>query len=244
MGSPSHISILPLSDGPEDSNCCPRMIRGHVCDDTINQLWTAEVQRSLNDYPWNILLRKESLDASRKEQMNGAQDSQTGCQPSAEGFHKTKRKTKKKKNLAKSGLPVPSRTPKDTHLLRVLKKQTTAPFEKHLLKPSVSWLPMSHQCMWEKMMADPASIATWALLLRRHQMETIFLLHTGSGGFQGGSAVKNPPASAGNVASIRGSRRSPGGGNRPTPVFSPAKSHEQRRLAGYSPCGLKESDMT
>ena len=75
-------------------------------------------------------------------------------------------------------------------------------------------------------------------------METIFLLHTGSGGFQGGSAVKNPPASAGNVASIRGSRRSPGGGNRPTPVFSPAKSHEQRRLAGYSPWGLKESDMT
>ena len=60
----------------------------------------------------------------------------------------------------------------------------------------------------------------------------------------GGSAVKNPPASAGNVGSICGSRRSPGGGNRPTPVFFPGKSHEQRRLAGYSPWDHKESDMT
>ena len=30
----------------------------------------------------------------------------------------------------------------------------------------------------------------------------------------------------------------------PTPVFLPAKSHEQRCLAGYSPWGCKESDMT
>ena len=28
------------------------------------------------------------------------------------------------------------------------------------------------------------------------------------------------------------------------PVFSPGKSHRQRSLAGYSPWGLKESDMT
>ena len=32
------------------------------------------------------------------------------------------------------------------------------------------------------------------------------------GGFPGGSAVKNPPAKAGNVGSIPGSGRSPGGG--------------------------------
>ena len=30
---------------------------------------------------------------------------------------------------------------------------------------------------------------------------------------------------------------------RPTPVFLPGKSHGQR-MAGYSPCGLRESDMT
>ena len=30
----------------------------------------------------------------------------------------------------------------------------------------------------------------------------------------------------------------------PTPVFLPEKPHGQRRLAGYSPWGHKESDMT
>ena len=30
----------------------------------------------------------------------------------------------------------------------------------------------------------------------------------------------------------------------PTPVFLPGQSHEQRSLAGYSPWGRKESDMT
>ena len=30
----------------------------------------------------------------------------------------------------------------------------------------------------------------------------------------------------------------------PTPVFLPEKAHGQRSLAGYSPKGLKESDMS
>ena len=30
----------------------------------------------------------------------------------------------------------------------------------------------------------------------------------------------------------------------PIPVFLPGKFHGQRRLAGYSPWGCKESDMT
>ena len=30
----------------------------------------------------------------------------------------------------------------------------------------------------------------------------------------------------------------------PTPVFLPGESHGQRSLAGYSPWGCKESDMT
>ena len=40
--------------------------------------------------------------------------------------------------------------------------------------------------------------------------------------------------------------RSPGGGNgNPTPVFFlPGESHAQRRLAGYSSQGRKESDTT
>ena len=29
-----------------------------------------------------------------------------------------------------------------------------------------------------------------------------------------------------------------------TSIFLPGKSHGQRRLAGYSPCGCKELDMT
>ena len=31
---------------------------------------------------------------------------------------------------------------------------------------------------------------------------------------------------------------------KPTPVFLPGESHAQRSLAGYSPWGIKESDMT
>ena len=30
----------------------------------------------------------------------------------------------------------------------------------------------------------------------------------------------------------------------PTPAYLPGKSHEQRSLAGYSPCNHKESDRT
>ena len=50
--------------------------------------------------------------------------------------------------------------------------------------------------------------------------------------------VKNPPANAGDtgdVDSILGSRRSPGGGYGNPPVFLPGKSHGQMSLMGYSP---------
>ena len=58
--------------------------------------------------------------------------------------------------------------------------------------------------------------------------------------------VKIPPANAvdvRDVGSIPGLGRFPGGGQ-PTPVLLPGESHGQRSLAGYSPWGLKESDMT
>ena len=64
----------------------------------------------------------------------------------------------------------------------------------------------------------------------------------------GGSVVKNLPASA---EDTRGRASIPGFGKipwrrklQPTPVFLPRKFYGQRGLAGYSPWGCKESDMT
>ena len=59
--------------------------------------------------------------------------------------------------------------------------------------------------------------------------------------------VNNPPASAGDmrcrfdpqVRKIPWRRAW-----QPTPVFLPGESHGQRSLAGYSPWGRKQSDMT
>ena len=64
-------------------------------------------------------------------------------------------------------------------------------------------------------------------------------------GFPSNSAVKNLPADARDVSSIPASGRSPGEGNgKPTPVFLPGKSHEQRSMVGYSPKNHIESGMT
>jgi len=65
--------------------------------------------------------------------------------------------------------------------------------------------------------------------------------------FPGSSVVKNLPANAGgskHTGSIPESRRSPGEGRQPPPVFLPGEFHGQRNLAGYSPCGHKQVDMT
>ena len=59
--------------------------------------------------------------------------------------------------------------------------------------------------------------------------------------------VKNPPTNAGDVRfgfnpwirTIPWRRKW-----QPAPVFLPGKFHGQRNLAGYSPWGHKESDMT
>ena len=59
--------------------------------------------------------------------------------------------------------------------------------------------------------------------------------------------VKNPPATAGDVGdlgSVPGSGRSPGGGNGTPLVFLPGKSHGQRSLVGYSPWDRKKSNVT
>ena len=68
------------------------------------------------------------------------------------------------------------------------------------------------------------------------------------GSFSGDSVVKNPPANAedtGDLGSIPGFGRSPGGGNGNSLQYScMEKSHGQRSLEGYSPSGHKELDTT
>ena len=65
-------------------------------------------------------------------------------------------------------------------------------------------------------------------------------------GFPGVSVVKNPPVNAGtegHTGSIPGSGRSPGGGyGNCFDIYLLEKSYGQRKLAGYSPGGCKESD--
>ena len=56
--------------------------------------------------------------------------------------------------------------------------------------------------------------------------------------------VKNLPANAEDTVSITGSGRSLGEANGNTLSILAGKSHGQRSLAGYSPWGRKESDMT
>ena len=81
--------------------------------------------------------------------------------------------------------------------------------------------------------------------------EFICIPHTG---FPDGSVVKNPPANAGDIEMwVRslGQEDPLEEGMATTPVFLPGetlflpgKSHGHRSLAGYSPWGRKESDMT
>ena len=56
--------------------------------------------------------------------------------------------------------------------------------------------------------------------------------------------IKNQPANAGDIREVGLSPVSGGstvgGHGKPTPVFFPGRSNEQRRLAGYSPKNHKE----
>ena len=67
-------------------------------------------------------------------------------------------------------------------------------------------------------------------------------------GFKVGLVVKNLPANAGDLRGtgpIPGSGRSSGEGNGNPPQYSCLENpHGQRSLAGYSPWGRKELDMT
>ena len=65
-------------------------------------------------------------------------------------------------------------------------------------------------------------------------------------GFPGCSVSKESAYNVRDLGSITGLGRSPGGGHGKTlqSVLLPGESHGQRNLAGYSPRGSKESDMT
>ena len=64
-------------------------------------------------------------------------------------------------------------------------------------------------------------------------------------GLAGGSDGKEFACNSGDLGSIPGLGRAPGGehGN-PIQYSCPKNPHGQRSLAGYSPWGLKESDTT
>ena len=64
-------------------------------------------------------------------------------------------------------------------------------------------------------------------------------------GFLGGSDSKEYTCNAGDLGSIPGLGRSPGGGHsNPLQYSCLGNPHGQRSLAGYSPWGRKESDTT
>ena len=64
-------------------------------------------------------------------------------------------------------------------------------------------------------------------------------------GFPGGSDGKEFCCTVGDLGSILGLERSPGGGHgNPLQYSCLENPHEQRSLVGYSPWGHKESDTT
>ena len=63
-------------------------------------------------------------------------------------------------------------------------------------------------------------------------------------GFPGGPVVKDLPANAGDVGLIPGLGRSPAEGNGNPLQYSCLENPVERSLAGYSPWGHKELDMT
>ena len=58
-------------------------------------------------------------------------------------------------------------------------------------------------------------------------------------GFPCGTVVKNVPGSAGDWSSNLGREDPPEKEMKPTPGFSPGKSHEHKSLVDYSPRGCK-----
>ena len=79
----------------------------------------------------------------------------------------------------------------------------------------------------------------------RTELDTTEATQQQQQGFPGGSEVKASACKEGDLGSIPGLGRFPWRRKwKPTPVFLSGESHGRRSLAGYSPCGHKESDTT
>ena len=77
------------------------------------------------------------------------------------------------------------------------------------------------------------------------EVKGIFMFSLLKMGFLCGSAGKESACNAGDLGSIPGLGRSPGGGNGNPPQYSCLENlHGQKSLPGYSPWGHKELDMT
>ena len=74
-------------------------------------------------------------------------------------------------------------------------------------------------------------------MLRKHNNKITINMYIHVLGVPGGSVSKESICNAGDVASVSGSGRSPGGGHGNPLPFLPGKSHGQSILAGYSPWG-------
>ena len=116
-----------------------------------------------------------------------------------------------------------------------------------------SWAYSSKSTVWPKMEScfqDRAcSVSSVNSTLYFHENASIFLqvsiFASMSQGFPGGSEGKQSTCDAGDLGSIPGLGRSPGGvhGN-PLQFSSLENPHGQRSLAGYSPWDHQESDTT
>ena len=98
---------------------------------------------------------------------------------------------------------------------------------------------MGTQCWWDRHCRPLLTECKLLQTLLKYNFGVYFIR-----GFPVGSVVKNPSANVGDsfnpwVGKIPWRREWP-----PTPVFLPREFHGQRSLAGYSPWGRKESDMT
>ena len=104
----------------------------------------------------------------------------------------------------------------------------------HELLQSTTWFALG----WQQF--------TQHLHCSRHQKQSRnYLKYTGWWGFSCDSEDKASACNAGDLGSIPGLGRSLGRRKwQPIPVFLPRESHGQRSLAGYSPRGPKELDMT
>ena len=100
------------------------------------------------------------------------------------------------------------------------------------MKTISQWMYTPVCLLWlQNMLQIPSEHCLW-----------IVSYHTG---LPDSSDSKESVYNAGDLGSIPGSGRPPWRRAwQPTPVFLPGESHGQRSLAGYSPWGRKESDMT